>query len=111
MDELIKHIDKYNFINYLIPGFVFAYFQSFDSQTFTIETNFINLILKCYFIGLVNSRIASLIIQPLLTKFKIIKFEEYHDFINASKIDDKINTSLLCYAFYFCLTYFSYLYV
>ncbi|MFK5938591.1 MAG: hypothetical protein QM497_09385 [Sulfurimonas sp.] len=43
-----------------------------------------------YFIGLVISRISSIIIEPCLKKVGFVKFTEYKDFVLASKSDKKI---------------------
>jgi hypothetical protein len=43
-----------------------------------------------YFLGLVISRVSSIIIEPLLKKIKFVKFAEYKDFVLASESDKKI---------------------
>ena len=40
---------------------------------------------------MIISRIGSLIIAPILKKMKITKFENYKDFVKASKKDEKID--------------------
>src|SRR5690606_28635840 len=45
-----------------------------------------------YFIGLVISRIGSLIVEPLFKKIKLLKFAEYSEFITASEKDHNIET-------------------
>lgn len=43
-----------------------------------------------YFIGLVISRIGSVVVEPIFRKVKIVKFSDYSEFIEASKHDEKI---------------------
>lgn len=43
-----------------------------------------------YFIGLLISRISSVIIEPILKKVKFVKFADYKDFVLASENDNKI---------------------
>lgn len=43
-----------------------------------------------YFIGLIISRVSSIIIEPLLKKIKFVKFADYKDFVLASESDKKI---------------------
>jgi hypothetical protein len=47
-----------------------------------------------YFIGLVISRIGSLIIEPVLLKINLVKYSDYSDYLKASKEDQKIETLL-----------------
>ena len=43
-----------------------------------------------YFIGMIISRIGSIILEPILKKTSIVKFSDYKKFISASKNDEKI---------------------
>lgn len=43
-----------------------------------------------YFLGMIVSRIGSVIVEPLLKKCKFIVFANYEDYIYASKEDSKI---------------------
>ena len=43
-----------------------------------------------YFVGMVNSRFGSLIVEPFLKLTRIVVFEKYDRFVKAEKIDPKI---------------------
>lgn len=43
-----------------------------------------------YFIGMILSRIGSVIIEPLLKRSGFVKFAEYTDFMKVSKTDPKL---------------------
>lgn len=90
MKEIIQKLSSYNIFNYLLPGIVFvALLKLFTTHNFIFEEIIIDLFV-CYFIGLVLSRIGSLLIEPILKKTTLIKFSDYPKFIKASKKDEKI---------------------
>lgn len=90
MKELLDKISSYNLFNYLLPGVIYVgILNKATSIDLILENNFIGGFFY-YFIGLVISRLGSLIIEPILKKWKIVKFSDYGDFIDASKEDDKI---------------------
>ncbi len=88
MSELINKISSYNLFNYLLPGAIFVViFENITPYKITQSDLLVNAFLF-YFIGLVISRIGSLIIEPIARQFVI--FSNYKDFGNASKKDKKI---------------------
>lgn len=90
MSELISKLSSYNLFNYLFPWVVFTVFlNNFTSYTIQ-DNNIFTLAFLSYFIWLVISRVGSVIIEPLFKKIKIVKFKDYKDFIEASKIDEKL---------------------
>ena len=44
-----------------------------------------------YMIGLIISRIGSLILEPLLKRIKFVRFADYEDYVEAVKLDSKID--------------------
>lgn len=91
MDELIKKIETYNIINYLLPGMIFSISFKYLTDINISNSNAAIAIAEYYFIGLVLSRIGSIVIKALLKKCKIIKEEEYEVFIDKEKEDEKIS--------------------
>lgn len=90
MKELLDKISSYNLFNYLLPGVIYVgIIQKITSIDLVMENNFIGAFIY-YFIGLIISRIGSLLIEPILKKWKIVKFSDYGDFISASKEDEQI---------------------
>jgi hypothetical protein len=88
MNELINKISSYNLFNYLLPGAIFI--AIFEKMTVykIIQTDLLVNAFLVYFIGLVISRIGSLMVEPIFRKF--VTFADYKDFISASKNDKKI---------------------
>ncbi len=90
MKDILDKLTTYNIFNYLLPGTIFVYilkaFTGFDiTQTDTLIGGFLY-----YFVGMIISRCGSVFIEPFLRWTKFVKFEEYKDYIKASKIDTKI---------------------
>lgn len=91
MKELLDKISSYNIFNYLLPGIVFT---AWFSQLYDLTLNNINVVLDafiCYFFGLVVSRFGSIVIEPIIKFFKIVKYDSYSRFIKASKKDEKLD--------------------
>lgn len=90
MKDILQKISTYNIFNYLLPGIVFvALLRMLTSYNLVIEEVVVGAFLY-YFIGMIISRIGSLIIEPTLKKTSLIKFSDYRKFVFASKNDEKI---------------------
>lgn len=90
MKELLDKISSYNLFNYLLPGTVFVFILSNISNYNFIQKDLLIGAFLYYFIGLIISRIGSIVIEPLLKKWKFLKFADYSDFVIYSKKDEKI---------------------
>ena len=91
MKELLDKLSSYNIFNYLFPGVVFVVILSKTTQYNLIQNDLITGAFFYYFIGLVISRIGSLLIEPILRKSSFVIFADYSSFVNASKVDSKID--------------------
>lgn len=90
MKDLLEKITSYNLFNYLLPGIVFVCLAKwFLNLDLVQEKDLIGAFLY-YFIGMIVSRVGSIIIEPFLKRISFIKMAEYSDFISASKTDAKI---------------------
>ncbi|MBA7693488.1 hypothetical protein ES703_102070 [subsurface metagenome] len=90
MKELLDKLSSYNIFNYLFPGVLFAAIGEHLSSYSLILDDIIIGVFVYYFYGLVISRIGSLFLEPVFKWAHIIHFMPYADFVNASKIDNKI---------------------
>lgn len=90
MNEFIQKISSYNLFNYLLPGALFVLLADKVTTYSFIQGDLIVGLFLYYFIGLVVSRMGSIIIEPFLKWTGFLKFSEYHDFVLASKKDPKI---------------------
>lgn len=89
---LFGKISNYNILNNLIPGailcVVFKYLVGYDFM----NVGTLELIVIFYFAGMINSRIGSLILEPILKKIKWVTFRDHHYFVEAEQKDKKINS-------------------
>jgi hypothetical protein len=90
MKDLLEKLSPYNIFNYLLPGVVFAVFVDAYTGYAIIQKDIILGAFLYYFIGLVISRIGSLILEPLLKRIYFVRFSEYSDFVAASRVDPKL---------------------
>lgn len=91
MSELLNKISSYNFFNYLLPGIVFSELvNKFSSFSFKNNDIIIYLFI-CYFLGLILSRIGSIMIEPIYKKINIIKYAPYSEYLKAKDKDNGIN--------------------
>lgn len=90
IDSILQRISSYNIFNYLLPGIVYVAFLEVISSYSLYQENIVIGLFLYYFLGMVISRIGSLIIEPLLKKLRIIKFAPYSNYVKASKQDKKI---------------------
>ena len=86
---MLSQITTYHIFNFLVPGAIFAYIGQYISQYSIIQDSIIIGLILYYFIGVVISRVGSLIIESLLKK--MIDHAPYPLYIKASELDPKIN--------------------
>lgn len=91
MKEILDKLSSYNVFNYLFPGIIFTtLYNSSTIYSISIDNIFESVFIY-YFIGLIISRIGSLIIEPIFKKLKIISFNSYEKFVEVSNLDEKLN--------------------
>lgn len=98
---MLTVIPVYNLLTNLIPGTLLAillkYFvEGCDIFSITDNTWIIAVIL--YFMGVINSRISSLMFEPLFKKLKIVKYASYDDYTKAEFKDTSGKLTLLSQA-------------
>ena len=98
MKDLLDKLSSYNIFNYLLPGVVFvAISKSLTIYNFVQQDIVVGVFLY-YFIGLVISRIGSIVIEPML---KWIRFVKFSDSITNSTLSDCWYFRLIYDLFYF----------
>lgn len=92
MKELLDRLGSYNIFNYLLPGVVFATIASSLTKYSFIQGDLVVGAFVYYFLGLIISRIGSVLVEPVLNKVGFVEFSSYQDYISASKKDELIPT-------------------
>ena len=90
MVDLLNKISSYDLFNYLLTGIIFVILaDKLTCYSFLQKDITIGLFVY-YFIGLLVSRVGSLVIEPILIYISFIKFEPYKNFLLASEKDKKL---------------------
>jgi hypothetical protein len=92
VEDLLKKISEYQIFNYLLSGSVLVVLLSKTTSISLLSESAIATIFIFYFVGLVVSRIGSILVEPILKKFKVVNFAPYPDYLSAVKSDPKIDT-------------------
>ena len=90
MDKFLAQLSSYNILNNLLPGSIFCFVLKFLFNIHLMASDLIEDLFLYYFCGIVISRVGSILVEPILKKIRFIKFIDYKTFLNASKIDPKI---------------------
>ena len=100
MEDIVKSVSEkissYNIFNNLLPGIAFCYILDKTTRFTIANESLLENLFMYYFVGMIISRIGSLIVEPILTKAKtkkigpFIKRSNYKDYIVAAKEDSLI---------------------
>lgn len=90
MKELLDKLSSYNIFNYLFPSTIFCFLNKEVTGYRMMFNDIITGVFFYYFIGLIISRVGSIVIEPIFKKLKIVEFSDYSDYIIAEKNDPKI---------------------
>ena len=90
MNDILDKLSSYNIFNNLLPGIVFvALAEPFLRRSF-VQKDLLTGLFLYYFIGMVISRVGSLVVEPILKKISFLRFADYKDFVSAAQSDAKI---------------------
>ncbi|SRR6266567_7430493 len=90
MKELMDKVSSYNLFNYLFPGVVFVVLAGNITSYSLIQDDIVVGAFLYYFIGLVVSRVGSLILEPIFKRLAFVKLAPYEDYVAVSKTDSKL---------------------
>lgn len=92
MKDIVDKITSYNLFNYLLPGVLFVVVLDKVTTFSLIQNDLVVGVFVYYFVGLVVSRVGSLVVEPLLREIGFLKFVDYKDFVVAFEEDPKIES-------------------
>lgn len=88
LKPIFEKISRYEILANLIPGAILCVFLKNVIGWRFLSDNFLYAMVEVYFAGIVNNRIGSLIVEPLMKH--VVKFQSYRAFMQAEKRDSKI---------------------
>lgn len=92
LKQVVEKISSYNIFNNLYPGVLFIYLLKFIFEINLLSDNWLDILVVCYFAGMVLSRIGSIIIEPILQRIKLIRYTPYSDYVKACCIEPVVYT-------------------
>ncbi|WP_374711600.1 hypothetical protein [Symbiobacterium terraclitae] len=92
MKDLVEKVSSYNLFNYLFPGAIFSMLAGKITDYKLAPDDLLSALFAYYFIGLVISRIGSLVVEPILVRASFLPKSVYRDYVAASKKDPKLET-------------------
>lgn len=90
MEKIIDKLSSYHIFNYVIPGGLFLILCNNYLDIKIEQDKFIYFFFMSYFIGIIISRVSSLVTEKLLYFVFKIKKESHKNYIKAAKKDEKI---------------------
>jgi hypothetical protein len=90
VNELLSKLSSYNIFNYLVPGALFSIAAKRLGVVDFTDPDLATNLLTFYILGLIISRLGSLVIEPALKKLNLLDHAPYPAFIQAAQKDVKI---------------------
>jgi hypothetical protein len=91
MNELLSKLSSYNIFNYLLPGAVFSILAE-RIALLKSPDQIVEQLVWYYFLGMVISRLGSIVVEPILKRVKFVTYSDYNDYLTACKSDQKLET-------------------
>lgn len=86
----LDKLSQYNFLTNIVPGTLLCVLLKYFVGYNIIPNNNYHAAIVFYFVGMVNSRISSLVVEPFLKKTKWIIFAPYKKYLFAESKDEKV---------------------
>ena len=80
----LGRISNYNLLNNLIPGAILCVLLKYLVGYDLMNVGILELLVIFYFVGMVNGRIGSLVVECFLKKVHFVTFREHQQFANSS---------------------------
>ena len=91
MKAVLEKLSAYSIFGYLLPGSLFVILGERLTSFSLIQRSWIVGIVLYYFIGLVISRVGTLIVKPVLERIGLVRETSYDDYVEASESDSRID--------------------
>lgn len=94
METFLEKLSSYNVLNNLLPGVMYCYLMEKILRCKVVNGSLVENIFIYYFIGMITNRIGSVLVEPICKKLKIVKYTDYDKYLDAIKVDEKIEVLL-----------------
>lgn len=89
---LVDKLSQYEFLTNILPGTVLCLILKHSGYDIISFDNWYLTGVVFYFVGMVNNRFGSLVVEWICKKSRFITFTPYESFVMAEKKDSKITT-------------------
>jgi len=90
MKEILDKISSYNVFNFLFPGVILSVILNLVYKIKISHSDILIDVFIYYFVGMIVSRIGSIVIEGTFEKIKFINKSDYKKYVLAEKKDSKI---------------------
>lgn len=90
MENLFGKLSLYLLLNNILPGAVFCSLLKLYWHSDLFKSDTIGNLFMYWFIGIVISRIGSVIVEPFSIKIHLVSFASHDKYITASRRDEKL---------------------
>lgn len=90
LNDFMKQLSSYNLFNCLLPGVIFVVAVERFTTIVMTPSNLLVAAFVYYFVGMIISRVGSLVLEPALKQVRFVRFAAYSKFVAASKTDSKL---------------------
>ncbi len=94
MSDILAKISSYNLFNNLVPGAIISALLSILGIYHIESLSIVADLVVYYFLGMIVSRVGSIIVDPILRFVRLLPKRNYPAFIDASAKDEKIQVLL-----------------
>ena len=91
MKAVLEKLSAYSIFGYLLPGSLFVILGERLTSFSLIQRSWIVGIVLYYFIGLVISRVGSLVVKPVLERIGLVREVSYNDYLEASESNSRVD--------------------
>ena len=94
MNDLVlflKKVSSYQLFNNFFPGVVFVTFLEQYTRFEILSGSVLQQVFVYYFVGMVLSRVGSLLMEPWFKCWKIVEYAKYEDYNKARRQEAKLD--------------------
>lgn len=90
MNEFLSRLSSYNVFNYLLPGAIFSIIAE-RIALISYPSEIIAQFIWYYFVGMVISRVGSILVEPALKFIRFVEYSDYPSYLLACQNDDRLD--------------------
>lgn len=88
---MFDKLDAYNLVANLVPGAALTYALHYSGFPTPSPEKVVAFLLVAFVAGVTANRLGSLLLDPLLRRWKFLKPKDYHSFLMREKADRKLD--------------------